>query len=78
MSKRLTYRQLVDQKGWPYTRQHTDRLVKAGKFPRPIKAVEGGSKNLWDEAEYDALMAARVAARDTLTEDKITTSRLKT
>jgi prophage regulatory protein len=23
--------------GWPYSRTHTMRLVKAGRFPKPIK-----------------------------------------
>ena len=23
--------------GWPYSRQHTYRLVRDGKFPRPLK-----------------------------------------
>jgi len=27
----------LKKKGWPYSRQHTYRLIKAGKFPEPKK-----------------------------------------
>jgi len=37
------------------------RLVKAGKFPAPIKI---GVKSAWIEAEIEAWIAGRVAARD--------------
>jgi predicted DNA-binding transcriptional regulator AlpA len=38
MSKRilLTWRELKDA-GWPYSRTHTGRLFRAGKFPAPVK-----------------------------------------
>jgi len=52
-AKRLmTWKQLVDEKGHPYSRVHTDRLEKAGKFPKRLKL--GPNKVAWDEAEYDA------------------------
>jgi hypothetical protein len=64
MTKQLTYRQLKER-GWPFSRQHTDRLIKEGKFLRPFKAVEGGKTNLWGEEEYEAHIRERMAARDT-------------
>jgi hypothetical protein len=50
----LTFQQLGAVKGWPHSRQWTDKLVKAGKVPPPKKRPGGGSLNLWDEDEWDA------------------------
>jgi predicted DNA-binding transcriptional regulator AlpA len=41
-------------KGWPYSRQHTHKLIRAGHFPAPEKLYEGGQINVWDEATVDA------------------------
>jgi prophage regulatory protein len=49
-------------KGINFHRTHIDRLVRAGKFPRPIKI--GENKNAWIEEEIDALILAKRAARD--------------
>ena len=54
MGRLLTFRQLGTVKGWPYSRQYTDKLVKAGKVPPPKKRPGGGTLNLWDEDEWDA------------------------
>jgi prophage regulatory protein len=50
-------------KGFPYSRTHLWRLVKAGKFPKPVKLGDG-ARNAWVEEEIDALIAERMAARD--------------
>jgi prophage regulatory protein len=54
--------QLGTLKGITYCRAHLDRLVKAGKFPRPIKI--GPGRNAYLEAEIDAYINARIAERD--------------
>lgn len=33
----VTWKQLKEDYGWPYTRQHTWRLIKLGRFPKPSK-----------------------------------------
>ena len=50
-------------KGFSYTRTHIWRLVKAGRFPKPVKLGDG-ARNAWVEEEIDALIAERMAARD--------------
>ena len=44
----LTFKDLKDKKGWPYTAVHTQRLVKQGKVPKPfkIRSDDGGGLNL--------------------------------
>jgi prophage regulatory protein len=49
-------------KGVPYSKPHLWRLVKAGKFPAPIKW--GAARNGWIEEEIDQLIAERIAERD--------------
>jgi len=49
-------------KGIPYTRGHIARLVKASKFPKPVKL--GASCNVWLEDEIDAYLKAKIAERD--------------
>jgi predicted DNA-binding transcriptional regulator AlpA len=50
--KVLTQRDLP-AKGIAWSREHTRRMVNAGKFPDPFKLTEKG-KNYWDEAVIDA------------------------
>jgi prophage regulatory protein len=38
--------------------------VKAGKFPKPVQILAGGRAIGWVEAEINAYLTARVAARD--------------
>jgi prophage regulatory protein len=52
--------------GIKFSRQHLFRLIKAGKFPRPIK-MGGGGRNTWIADEIDARIAARISERDTAT-----------
>ena len=62
----LTFRDLKEKKGWPYTAVHTQRLVKAGKIPKPFKTGSSGF-NLWLESEIDRYLADRQkSARDKL------------
>jgi hypothetical protein len=49
-------------RGIPFCRQHIDRLVKAGKFPRPAKI--GSNTNAWPEPEIDAYLGDCIAKRD--------------
>lgn len=50
-------------KGFDYSRVHIWRLVKEGRFPRPVK-LGAGSRNAWVESEVDAHIAAMIADRD--------------
>jgi predicted DNA-binding transcriptional regulator AlpA len=60
----LTFRELKPRKGWPYSRQHTHRLIRAGRFPRPRKLPGGGLFNIWDEDVIDAFLASITDADD--------------
>jgi prophage regulatory protein len=48
----LTFQALQVSKGHPFTRRHTERLVKEGKFPAPVKV--GESRIAWIEEEVDS------------------------
>jgi predicted DNA-binding transcriptional regulator AlpA len=55
--KLLSFDDLRQHKGWPYSKVHTWRLIKAGKFPHPKKLGLGkNGKNTWTEDEYDAAL----------------------
>jgi prophage regulatory protein len=58
----IPFEKLEPEKGVTYTRDHLRRLVKAGKFPRPIRLSE--SRIAWDEAEIDSWLKARAAERE--------------
>jgi len=66
MSERLIGADELRQKGITYTRQGRDRLIAAGKFPRPVKGT--GKAHTWVEAEINAYIAARIAERDAVSE----------
>ena len=56
----LTFRELKERKKWPYSREHTARLVKQGRFPKPFKMGAGpSSHNMWRESDIDAYFAKR-------------------
>jgi prophage regulatory protein len=57
----LAYDDLRDR-GIPYSRPHLWRLVRAGKFPKPLKLSPGGV-NLWHEHEIDELIERRSTER---------------
>jgi len=50
------------QLGIKYTRSHLWRLVRAGRFPKPVKLSE--SRNVWRADEVDTWIQQRIAARD--------------
>ncbi len=61
--KLITFSGLED-KGFPYTRRHTERLVAEGKFPTPIKLGEGRNGRIaWIESEIDEHYAKLAAQR---------------
>ena len=45
-----------------YSRVHIHRLVRAGKFPTPIKV--GQNRIGWIESEIDEWLNAKIAERD--------------
>jgi predicted DNA-binding transcriptional regulator AlpA len=59
---RLIDRKGLERKGITYSDTHLERMMKAGRFPRPIK-FHDHSKNHWDEDEIDELIAAKLAQR---------------
>jgi prophage regulatory protein len=62
MGKMLQYDELKEQKGVPFSKRHLLRLEQAGKFPKRI--AFSAHSVLWDEAEVDAFLKAKRAARD--------------
>lgn len=57
----------LDALGIKFHRVHRMRLIKAGKFPAPIKLGQlSGSHNFWIAEEIFAWIASRAAARDEL------------
>ena len=60
MSRFLTFPALQEKKGHPHCRRHTERLVKEGKFPQPIKF---GARVVWLEDEADAHYARIIEAQ---------------
>lgn len=62
MGRRVVrFSELRQLKGIPYSRQHVDRLEKAGNFPKRIKL--GPATVGWFEDELDALLEAKGAER---------------
>ena len=58
----LSMDELGPLKGISYSRPHLFRLIKAKKFPPPVKL--GENRNAWPESEIDAWIEARIAERD--------------
>src|SRR5262249_34677296 len=65
VGRKLLFHQLKTEKGWPFSRQYTDELVKAGKIPPPEKrpGAKTGSRNFWDEDIWDRFHDAFVSTR---------------
>jgi prophage regulatory protein len=61
MSKLLIYQELGPKKGIRYSREHVRRLVKAKKFPAPVKT--GKRSVAWLEDEVDEHVAQMADAR---------------
>ena len=64
----LTFTELQRQKGIPYCRDHLRRLVKAGRFPRPIEL--GARRIAWSEEEVNSHIEQLVAKRNAAPEPK--------
>ena len=57
----IGYKRLKPEKGIEYSRVHTMRLVKAGKFPAPVQL--GDNRIAWVEEEVDRYISDRAALR---------------
>jgi hypothetical protein len=55
--KVYTFKTLKSERGWPYSRQHTQWLIKAKRFPAPRKAP-GGVLNIWTDEDIDLYYAS--------------------
>lgn len=60
--KLIDYKRLGSDKGIPYSRDHLRRKVKAREFPQPIAI--SSSRIAWVEADIDAWLAEKAAARN--------------
>jgi prophage regulatory protein len=58
----LSYSDLRPLKGIVWTRRHINRLIKAGRFPRPLKI--GDATVARAEDEIDAWLGEHLAERD--------------
>jgi prophage regulatory protein len=58
----LSFNQLKPEKGVGFCRVHLDRLIRAGKFPKPIRL--GPNRVAWVETEVDEWLAERISQRD--------------
>lgn len=58
----LSFGELLPLKGIRYSRSHTYRLIKAGRFPQPVRL--GGNCVGFLESEIDDWLAGKVAERD--------------
>ena len=64
----LTRRDLRERKGIFWSRQHIDRKVRDGEFPKPFKLSNGTrAPNVWNEREIDAWLKARAKAHNATT-----------
>ena len=60
--KLLTFPELKEKKGIRYSASHVWRLVRAGKFPKPVHL--GPNCIAWVETEIDAHIERKIAERD--------------
>jgi prophage regulatory protein len=60
--KMLSIGELKSEKGISYSKPHLYRLIKAGKFPRPVPL--GENRIGFVEAEIEGWLQAKVAERD--------------
>lgn len=58
----LSFTELRERKGIVWSRPHVGRMVRAGKFPRPLKI--GEATTAWVEQEIDDWLTERVVERD--------------
>jgi predicted DNA-binding transcriptional regulator AlpA len=64
MSLKLLDAKGLRDKGLNYSRAHLHKLIKAGKFPAPIKFGGEMAHNQWIEGEIDKVIAELIAQRD--------------
>jgi len=60
--KLLSIDDLKPLKGIPYSKPHLWRLIRAGKFVRPIRL--GENRIAFSEQEIDAWLDSKIAERD--------------
>ena len=65
--KLLSIDELRPVKGIPYSKPHLWRLIRAGKFPRPIRL--GENRIAFPEHEINAWLESKVAERDAKIEE---------
>jgi prophage regulatory protein len=58
----LSFKELKPAKGIPYSKAHLYRLIKLGRFPRPVPI--GENRVGFVDEEIDAHIRAMMAARD--------------
>lgn len=63
---RVLYYKDLNARGIPYSRQWLDRLIKDGKFPRPVKV--GSRRIAWLETEIDQHLKVCIEKRDGATQ----------
>jgi prophage regulatory protein len=66
----LSYPELRDQKGIVWSRAHVYRMIRAGKFPLPLKL--GGGTAAWLEEEIDRWLGGHAAERPKPTITRLT------
>jgi predicted DNA-binding transcriptional regulator AlpA len=60
----VTFPQLAERYGVPFSRVHIFRLARAGRFPAPVKIAPPPSRSIaWLESEILEYVAQRKAAR---------------
>ncbi len=52
----------LKSKGIKFSKAQRNRLIRGGKFPRPVRI--GQRTNVWLESEVDAWLAEKIAERD--------------
>jgi prophage regulatory protein len=65
--KILSIDELKTAKGIAYSKAHIWRLIRAGKFPQPIRL--GENRIAFPEREIDAFLESKVTERDAKTVD---------
>jgi len=58
----LSYADLSEKKGIPFSRVHLWRMIENGEFPKPIKLSK--SRSAWIESEIDEWIETKAAQRD--------------
>jgi len=53
----------LEARGIRYSRSQRNRLIRAGKFPKPIRFGDNGWP-LWPDTEIEEYVARRIAERD--------------